>query len=260
MQLKNVYPLVINGVSNMINFINREINKSATKAFNARDITARFSCDVTSSCVFAFDANSFSSEKSEIFELGQNIFKGISDSVQSMFPKKMIPRKDENEFIRIMTSAINHRTKNNSSHDDFLSHIIAVKQKKGQNDVEAAAHGWTLFLDSFETSAIVAHHALYEIANDQRVQEKLREEIMENLNDDGVLLFEKLAELSYLDQTFYEILRLHPPFMFTTKVCSEEIELEGIKGHKFMMKKGSTAMISIHSIHLDPGEILRKFL
>jgi cytochrome P450 len=83
---------------------------------------------------------------------------------------------------------------------------------------------------------------------------------LENLNDDGILPYEKINELQYLDQMFYENFRLHSPFMFTTKVCSEEIELEGVKGHKVMIKKGSTAMISFHSIHLDSGEFKRKVL
>lgn len=181
------------------------------------------------------------------------MFRGISDSVQSMFSRKLIPLEPENDFIKLMTDTMKYRIESKSEQDDFLSHIIQTKEKRGQTDTEAAAHAWTFILDSLDTSAIVAHQALYEIANDERVQKKLRDEIMENVDDDGNLSFEKLSELQYLDQVFYEILRLHPPFMFTTKVCSEDIELDSVKGHKFMMKEGATVLVSIHSIHRDPG-------
>lgn len=181
------------------------------------------------------------------------MFRGIAESVQSMFSKKLIPLEPENDFIRLMSDAMKYRIESKSNRDDFLAHIIQIKEKRGQTEVEAAAHAWTFILDSFDTSAIVVHQAFYEIAKDKRVQEKLRDEIMENVDDDGNLPFEKLCELQYLDQVFYEILRLHPPFMFTTKVCSEEIELDSIKGHKFTMKEGATVMVSLHSIHRDPG-------
>lgn len=253
-QMKSIYPLVLTGAKNMVDFINKKIACNKTEIFDARDIGARFTCEVTTSSVFGFDAKAFSTEDSEIFELGKSMMKGISESNQSFFPKKLIPKYLEDRFINFMTTAMKQRLEDNSARDDFLSHIIAVKRKNNQSDEEAAANGWTIYLDASETSGIVAHYALYELASNERVQDKLREEIMDNLNDDGILPFESLNELQYLDQVFYEVLRLHPPFMFTTKVCSEEIELEGVKGHKVVMKKGSTAMICMHSIQLDPGE------
>lgn len=253
-KLKAMFPLVLDGANNMINYIKRELLADNKKTFEARDITARYTCDVSASCILASDAQSFLSENPEIYELGKNILAGIANSVLSIFPKKFVPKNLENDFIKLMADAIKHRMENRIDRDDFLAHIIAVKLKKAQTDVEAAAHGWTFFLDSFETSAIVCHLALYQIANNKKVQEKLRDEINENLDEDGTLSYEKLTELPYLDQVFYEVLRLHPPFMYTTKVCSENLELDAIKGHKYMMKKGSTALISLHSIHRDPGK------
>jgi cytochrome P450 len=253
-QLKAVYPLVIKSGQSFVDFVSHEISRYPAKTFNARDIFSRYTCDVTVRSVFGYDSEAFSPEGSEIYELGNQMMKGISESVQSMFSKKLVPKQLEERFIELMTVAIKKRTEQNLVSDDFLNHIITMKRKNNQSDEEAAAHGWTFYLDSSETSGIVALNAFYEIANDKRVQEKLRDEIMENLDENGNLPFEAIFELPYLDQVFYETLRLHPPFMFTTKVCSEDVELDGEKEHKVVMKKGSTAMISIHSIHRDPGE------
>lgn len=253
-QIKAIYPIALEGANKMIKFIKKQTLADNEKSFNARDLSARFTCDVVTSCVMSTEAYSFMSTKSEIHKLMENITRGIMDSVLSGKPMKLIPAQYENSFIRLMTDAISHRLESNEKRDDFLSHIVSVKQRKSQSDIEAAAHGWTLYFDSYETTSIVMMHALYEIANDKRVQDKLREEIFENLDADGNLSFEKISELKYLDQVFYEVLRLHPPFMFTTKVCSEEIELVDAKDHKFMMEKDSTVLISIYSIHRDPGE------
>lgn len=238
----------------MIKFINKQVLADNDAAFNARDLAARFTCDVTTSCVLSTEAYAFLSAKSEILKLMEKITRGIMDNVLRGKPMKLIPLQLENNFIRIMTDAISRRVDTNTKRDDFLSHIVTVKQRKNQNEVEAAAHGWTLYFDSYETSSVAVMQALYEIANDKRVQDKLREEIFENLDGDGNLSFEKISELKYLDQVFYEVLRLHPPFMFTTKVCSEDVELDGMKDHKFLMEKDSTVLISIYSIHRDPGE------
>lgn len=239
----------------MTKFIKQKLATDDTIAFDARDIILRCTCDLITNCVFASDAKAFESEKPEMLELCKTCVRGIMESVQSTRPKKMIPLEAENEFIRITKEAIEHRIKSNTSRDDFLSLIISVKHRKGQNEIEAAAHAWTFFLDAFETSAIVASHAFLEIAKDYRVQEKLRAEIVENLDEDGNLSYEKIESLEYLDQVFYEVLRLHPPFMFTTKVCSEKIEIDGVKGHKFLMKKGSTVLISMYSVQRDPGKL-----
>lgn len=253
-QIKAIYPIVLEGANKMIKFINKQTLDDNEKSFNARDLSTRFTCDVLTSCVMSTEANAFMSTKSEIHKLMENMTKGIVDSVLSGKPMKMIPAQYENGFIRLMMDAITRRLESNTKRDDFLSHIVTVKQRKNQSEIEAAAHGWTLYFDSYETTGVVVMHALYEIANDKRVQEKLREEILENLDADGNLSFEKISELKYLDQVFYEVLRLHPPFMYTTKVCSEEIELDAAKDHKFLMEKDSTVLISIYSIHRDPGE------
>lgn len=106
-------------------------------------------------------------------------------------------------------------------------------------------------MDSFETAAIGLHYVFYELAKDKRVQDKLRKEILENIDEEGNISYEKLLEMQYLDQVYYEALRLNPPLTYTTKECSDSYELDNGKGHKFQMSKKSAALISIYSLHHD---------
>ena len=92
--MKSIYPLVLNGAKNMVDFINKKIACNKTEIFDARDIGGRFTCDVTTSCVFGFDAKAFSSEDSEIFELGKKMMDGITESNQSLFPKTFSHNSD----------------------------------------------------------------------------------------------------------------------------------------------------------------------
>ena len=104
-------------------------------------------------------------------------------------------------------------------------------------------------------NGIALQFTLYELAKDHKVQDKLREEIMAHLDDDDGkhITFETITELEYLDQVFHEALRLHPPIVYTNRVCSEAFEIDGAKGHKYQMQKGDVALIPIYSIHRDPG-------
>lgn len=58
----------------------------------------------------------------------------------------------------------------------------------------------------------------------------------------------------YLDQVFYETLRLHPPLAIFNRECSEQISLEGAKGKQFVVKKDFSLMIPVWSIQRDPGD------
>jgi cytochrome P450 len=121
------------------------------------------------------------------------------------------------------------------------------------SDIEAAALSGVLFLDGFETTSLALHHALYEIGKHKEIQTKLRNEILDNIEVEH-LNYDQLIGLPYLNQVFYETLRLHPPLLFTSRVASEDVEIEDFKDHKLIIKKDSSIWIPIVSIHRDPGE------
>lgn len=241
-----MYPLMLEGTNNLIDYIER-----SSGALDARDLSARYTCDVISNCLFGIEAKSFYPEKAEIYYHSKKVLKGILSATASMFPKKMFPKDSEKYFVNLIKESIAHRINSKIERDDFLAHVIASQQKKNLSEIETLAQAWTLFMDSFETAALGMHAIFYELAKNERVQNKLRIEILENLDEDGKINFEKLHELEYLDQVFFEGLRLHPPATFTTKECSDFYELEGLKGHKFPIYKGISALIPIYCLHRD---------
>lgn len=252
-KLKAIYPLIIDGTKNLVNFIKREIDKNSRHAFDSRDISARYTCDSITSCTFGADAKSFTSDDPFFFRKGRQLLRGMADSMQSYIPKKMLPPDIEKFFIEIAKEAIKCRIESKIQQDDFLAHTISIKEKKGMDDLDAAAHCVTLFLDGYETTSVTLHHAFYEIGKNPKVQKKLRREILENLDTDDGLSYDKLLELPYLNQVFYETLRLHPPLLLTTRVCSEDVEFKDFQGRKMTMKKNSSIWIPIHSIQRDQG-------
>lgn len=258
-KLKAMYPLIMDGTKNLVEYIKREILKDNSRAFDSRDICARYTCDSICSCTFGTEAHSFTSDNPFFYTKGRELIRGVANSILSFVPVKMLPADIEQFFIDIAKEAIRCRTENKIKQDDFLTYTINLKARKNLNDIDAAAHCVTLFLDGYETTSVTMHHALHQLGRHRDVQDKLRKEINDNLDSNGALVYEKAMELPYLDQVFYETLRLHPPLLLTTRVASEDVEIKGFKGHSYVIKKDSAIWIPIPSIQRDPGNRFEFF-
>lgn len=74
-------------------------------------------------------------------------------------------------------------------------------------DVFLAAQAFVFFAAGFETSATTITHAMYELAFNQDIQERLRAEIKETLDAaNGKIVFEDLKKMTYLEQVFRGLL------------------------------------------------------
>jgi cytochrome P450 len=66
---------------------------------------------------------------------------------------------------------------------------------------EAAAQAFVFFVGGFETSSTTMQFALYELALNKDVQERLREEIKSVLDKhDGKITYDGINEMDYLDR------------------------------------------------------------
>lgn len=148
-KLKAVYPLILDGAKSLNEYIQREITKDSARAFDSRDICARYTCDTITSTTFGAEAQSFTSDNPFFYKKGREMIRGIAEAQLSFLPTKTLPGAVEQFFIDIAKAAIKSRTENNTQQDDFLTYTIAMKEKKQMSDIDAAAHCVTLFLGLF---------------------------------------------------------------------------------------------------------------
>ena len=66
-----------------------------------------------------------------------------------------------------------------------------------------AAQAFAFFAAGFETSSTTMSNALYELALNTSIQDKLRNEIQEELTEtDGKLIYDRLKNMKYLHKVF----------------------------------------------------------
>jgi cytochrome P450 len=155
-------------------YVKAEIPKN--EPFDIREICAKYTTDVVSSCIFNADAQSFTKDKPEIREMGRRLmdFTGTWFIIQftliaacpwiTKFHKfSFIPKDVSDFFINIMEQAVKLRESSNIKRDDYLAYLIDLQKKKSLANIDMAAHGVTFFTDGFETSSLAIAYMLYEV-------------------------------------------------------------------------------------------------
>lgn len=75
---------------------------------------------------------------------------------------------------------------------------------------EAAAQAFIFFLAGFETTSTTISFALFEMAQNQEIQQKARNEVQKLLKKHGSIKYDAVMEMHYLDTVIFgkmEILR-----------------------------------------------------
>ena len=105
----------------------------------------------------------------------------------------------------------------------------------------------TLYVAGFETTSLVLSWALYYIANNPGVQEKLFREIDEHLKGEAPSI-ESLKSLKYLNCVLNETLRIQPPVHLIPKINTQDTTL----GDGVRVPKGTIALVSVYGVHRNP--------
>lgn len=110
----------------------------------------------------------------------------------------------------------------------------------------------TLYFEGSETSSISFSFALYELAKNPDVQDRLYAEICDTLKkNNGELTFDALNEMKYLENIFLEALRLHSPVLYLAKCCSRSYTLPSIGNNApVTIKPGTSVLIPVRALHL----------
>ena len=116
-------------------------------------------------------------------------------------------------------------------------------------DEEVVGQSLVFLIAGYETSSTTLGIALYHLALNQDIQDKVRSEIKEAMeaSENESTLNEIVSSIEYLDCIIKETLRLNPPAPFVNRECTEDYNHDGIH-----IPAGTEIIIPIYALHHDP--------
>jgi cytochrome P450 family 6 len=186
-----------------------------------KETSARYTTDVIGNVAFGLDLKALDDPESKFREMGKRAFnlssydllKAFVLATNWKFTKnfnfKIISDAVTNFFLDSFKQAVNYREDNNVKRNDLLNILIQLKNKGKIEDDETilgklsfnelCSQCFLFFTAGFETSSSAITFCLYELAQSQDFQDKLRKEIRDVLeNYDGKVTYEAVNEMKYL--------------------------------------------------------------
>ncbi|KAB0790323.1 hypothetical protein PPYR_15336, partial [Photinus pyralis] len=100
----------------------------------------------------------------------------------------------------------------------------------------------------FETTGTTISFALYELAMNRSVQERLREEIRSLCGGKNKISYEMISQMGYLDMVLKETLRKYPALPFLDRRSKASYK---VPGSDLVIDKGVNVYISSIGLHYD---------
>ena len=191
---------------------------------NAKEISMRYVCDAIGSCAFGMNCRAMEDEDPILLKIADRIFQPkrheliaymaayAYPQIADYIPWVSTPKEVQHYFKEIIQETVRYREENNVQRNDFLQILIQMKDNGCLVDDDSGeiignittdemiAQAFLFFFFGFHTSRVTLTFALYELASNEEIQDKARQEIYDVLGQDGELNYHKLEQMTYMQQ------------------------------------------------------------
>ncbi|XP_015110850.1 probable cytochrome P450 6a14 [Diachasma alloeum] len=229
------------------NRLENYLDKVDGQSIDMRDIAGKFATDVIGLCAFGVEANALEEEDSAFRKMGLRMLQVMTSlkAVLKMYLMEMLPpvyrliggllaeREMQSFFINLTRDTMEHRRKMNITRHDFIDLLRSLKEEPSQiDDIELtdgllAAQLFVFFFAGFETSSSTISNCLFELAMNHEIQDKLREEIKQELGESREITYEGIKRMKYLDLVVKETLRKYPPLTMLMRKSAKDYTFPG---------------------------------
>ncbi|CAL1686493.1 unnamed protein product [Lasius platythorax] len=235
-----------------------------------KDIFTRYTNDVIATCAFGVSVDSMRNPKNEFYVYGKEatVFSGLAllkfyifrslPWLARIIKLKFVPEKIANFFRDLVKTTIKIRDENGIVRPDMLQLMMENRGKDGKAELtidDMIAQAFIFFFGGFDSSSTLMCFAAHEIAVNQDIQERIRNEIDEVLEKtNGQASYEAINSMEYLEAVIDEALRMYPVGLALDRLCLKDFELPPtLPGKKpFTIKKGHGIWIPVYGLHHDP--------
>lgn len=205
---------------NLCEFVSRGV-LGTEGPVNAQDISVRYLCDALGSYGFGIDFRGTTDEDPVLLKIAHRIFNPTGKMlyfwafiypIVSNWVKWDWLTKDTREFLKIIDRIVKYREQNNVRRNDILQVWLDVHQRGSVVDDESGetlgksqAHGvhaesFMMFAFIYSTGKAVLSLALYELAKNQQIQGRARQEISRIVSENGSFDIGAVEKMTYLQQ------------------------------------------------------------
>ncbi|XP_029161308.1 uncharacterized protein LOC114933041 [Nylanderia fulva] len=278
-KIRHVFQLITEVSKRFKQFVDQYEDNEEPVEF--RDLAAKFTSEIIATCFFGLKINTIEKDDSELLKMCKKFTEpsleiSIKRYLRDYMPKifkwlsiRITPLNVSTYFTKLVKEVIAHREMHKTTRNDIMQALIDLKCKQtkiedtpGQSQnmaVEAndividdkliTAQAFIFFLAGFETSSTTMSFAMYELAANPKIQEKLYDEIQITYKKHGCFSYDAISEMNYLDCIVRETLRKYPPVGMTQRICENSYR---IPDSDVILEKGTKVIVPIYAIHHDP--------
>ena len=178
--------------------------------------------------------------------------------IPSNFQVKRRVQQNRDELAEFLEGRIKNPA---TQREDYLDDLLALRDPEGRplSEDQILALTYGIIGAGYESTGAVLHWALYELAKNEELQGRVRDEIA-----GSYINFENVGEFSLLNAFVAEALRYYPPFPIIIREVAENIDM------KFPIKAGTVVFVLVGQVqrdkavwgptaeHFDPRRFLRQ--
>ncbi|EDV95133.1 probable cytochrome P450 6v1 [Drosophila grimshawi] len=241
-----------------------------------KDVCDLYNTDMIASIAFGLRSYSLRNTQSEIGSHCREIFRPnvrrMVDFFVIFFLPKLAPllrcklfTEPHSEFLRrVIQLVIEERERGGDLRNDLIEMLLTLKKEADlQQDKSHFTHNQDFLAAqaaSFEVAGIATcsatlSFALYELAKQPLIQERLRREIRDAFNAGPGLSYERIAGMHYLEMVVEETLRMYPIVPILERECTpiNKKRFYSLRPHaECYARRGMPVFISNLAIQHDP--------
>lgn len=211
-QQKLVVPTFAEVGDELLKFMNEQFGTQHEAVMEMKDLVSRYTIEGIGRSAFGIRCNCIVEDKNEFLNYAKKSSSTLRHSTwitsfMTTFPNlarllKMKYYYDDvsNFFINLVRGTIESRKEANYKCNDFMNILIDLKNSGKLNVDEVVAQTFIFLAAGNETSALTITYCLYELAHNQQIQQRLREEIDETLNcEEETITYEAIKKMKYLN-------------------------------------------------------------
>lgn len=264
-KMKAMFHLMSNCAANFADHLSQTPSDMEMKS-----VLTKFTTDAIATCAFGINVDSMKHPDNEFYTYGKQAanfdlvrfmkfyFARSMPVVSKYLGIKFISDRIGKFFKDVVKNTIHARDTQNIVRPDMIQLMMETRGKRGDRELtieDMTAQAFIFFLGGFDTTANLMAFTTHEVAVNPDIQMKLRDEINNVLKTtNGILNYEAVNGMQYLDAVINEVLRMYPQAIFLDRMCTQDFELPpALPGGKpFVIKKGMNVWFPTYGIQHDP--------